>query len=85
MATKPKANPLHTTNPQAKPALFAGIDAGAVERVLAVRKDGKPFAPQEFANTPPDRARLVKKLAKLPGIKVCVEATGVCHFDLCLA
>jgi hypothetical protein len=36
--------------------------------------------------TPPaDRDRLVKKLVKLPGIIVCLEATGVYHFDLSLA
>ena len=35
--------------------------------------------------TPPaDRTRLVKKLVKLPGIIVCLEATGVYHFDLSL-
>jgi transposase len=28
---------------------------------------------------------LVKKLVKLPGIIVCLEATGVYHFDLSLA
>ncbi|WP_411728323.1 hypothetical protein [Methyloglobulus sp.] len=37
---------------KSKPPIFAGIDVGAEELVLAVRKDGKPFDPQEFANTP---------------------------------
>ena len=77
--------PLQTTTPLAKPALFAGIDVGADELVLAVRKNGKPFDPQKFTNTPADRARLVKKLAKLPGITVCLEATGGYHFDLAIA
>jgi transposase len=52
---------------------------------LVIRKNGKPFNPQKFANTPADRARLVKKLIKLPSIIVCMEATGVYHFDLAIA
>ena len=77
--------PLQTTTPLAKPDLFAGIDVGADELVLVIRQGGKAFKAQKFANTPSDRARLVNKLAKLPGIRVCVEATGAYHFDLCLA
>ncbi|MDD5319395.1 MAG: IS110 family transposase [Methylococcales bacterium] len=73
------------TAPEAKPDLFAGIDVGAEELILVIRKNGKPFDPQKFANTPADRIRLVKKLVKLPGIIVCLEATGVYHFDLSLA
>jgi transposase len=68
-----------------KPVLFAGIDVGAEELILVIRKNGKSFDPQKFANTPADRARLVKKLVKLPGIIVCLEATGVYHFDLAIA
>jgi transposase len=70
---------------EAKPDLFAGIDVGAEELILVIRKNGKPFDPQKFSNTPADRTRLVKKLVKLPGIIVCLEATGVYHFDLSLA
>jgi len=40
------------TTREAKPDLFAGIDVGAEELILAVRKNGKPFDPQKFANTP---------------------------------
>jgi transposase len=68
-----------------KPVYFAGIDVGAEELVLVTRKSGKPFGPQKFNNTPADRTRLVKKLAKLPGIIVCLEATGIYHFDLAIA
>ena len=70
---------------ESKSVLFAGIDVGAEEVVLVIRKNGKPFDPQKFANTPSDHARLVKKLVKMPGIIVCLEATGVYHFDLSLA
>ena len=45
-----------------KPSLFAGIDVGAEELILVIRKNGKPFNQQKFANTPADNARLVKKL-----------------------
>ena len=61
------------------------MSVGAEELILVIRKNGKPFDPQKFANTPSDHARLVKKLVKLPGIIVCLEATGVYHFDLSLA
>jgi transposase len=70
---------------QAKPSLFAGIDVGAEELMLVIRKDGKSFDPQKYANTPSGRTRLVKKLGKLPGIVVCLEATGIYHFDLAVA
>ena len=64
---------------------FAGIDVGAEDLVLTVRKNGTSYKAQKFANTPADRARLVKKMVGMPGIVVCLEATGVYHFDLSLA
>lgn len=64
---------------------FAGIDVGAEELILIIRKNGTPFKPQKFANTPSGHARLAEKLRKLPGIIVCLEATGVYHFDLSIA
>lgn len=70
--------------PESKPCLFAGIDVGAEELILVIRKNGKPFAPQKYANTRSDRSRLVKKLTK-PGLKVAMEATGIYHFDLAIA
>mgnify|MGYP001603045167 CR=1 FL=1 len=66
-------------------SLFAGIDVGTEELILVIRNNGTPYKAQKFANTPADRARLVKKLAALPGIFVCLEATGVYHFDLSIA
>ena len=65
--------------------LFAGIDVGAEELILVIRKNGTPYKAQKFTNTPADRTRLVKKLASLSDIIVCVEATGVYHFDLSIA
>jgi transposase len=77
-------SPLKITS-GAKPPLFAGIDVGAEELVLVIRKNSKSLNPQKFNNTPSDRTRLVNKLAKLSGIIVCLEATGVYHFDLSFA
>jgi hypothetical protein len=37
---RPKINPIP------KDPLFAGVDVGAEELVLVIRKDGKPFGPQ---------------------------------------
>jgi len=64
---------------------FAGIDVGAEELVLVIRQNGTSSKPQKFANTPADRLRLVQKMVKAPGIIVCLEATGVYHFDLSIA
>lgn len=65
--------------------LSAGIDVGAEELLLVIRKNGTSCNPQKFANTPVAHARLAEKLGKLPGIIVCLEATGVYHFDLSIA
>ena len=73
----------HTVTPP-KP-IFAGIDVGAEALILVIRKNGTAYKAQTFANTATDRARLVHKLATLPGIIVCMEATGVYHLDLALA
>lgn len=76
---------------QAKPmtkaaeSTFAGIDVGAEELILLIRKNGTAYKVQKFTNTPADRTRLVKKLVGMPGIIVCLEATGVYHFDLSIA
>ena len=78
-------NSLTNTATQSNSRLFAGVDVGADELVLVIRKNGKPFDPQKYANTRTDRARLVKKLLKLSGIKICLEATGIYHFDLAIA
>jgi transposase len=70
---------------QTSKPLCAGIDVGAGELVLAIRRQGTPYLTQTFMNTPADRTRLLKKLARFPGIIVCVEATGVYHIDLSVA
>lgn len=68
------------------PVIYAaGVDVGAETVSLIIRKRGVSMKPQQFDNTPSDRARLVTKLAKFPDIIVCLEATGVYSLDLALA
>lgn len=65
--------------------VFAGIDVGAEELFLVIRKNAVSMKAQAFANTRADRQRLLKRLSKFPGVTVCLEATGVYHLDLALA
>jgi transposase len=62
----------------------AGIDVGAAELMLVIRKNGVSMKVQKFANTPAERLRLLKRLSRFPGITVCLEATGVYSIDLAL-
>lgn len=64
---------------------FAGIDVGAEELVLVTRTDGKSGKAEKFSNAAVGHKLLVKKMSKLAGVKVCMEATGVYHFDLAIA
>ena len=65
--------------------IVAGIDVGAEELVLVIRRNGTPDKARKFANNSADHARLVKKLLSLEGVTVCLEATGVYHFNLSIA
>lgn len=84
------ANPMKTilleqTRPETKALQFCGIDVGADEWVMVIRKHGKPSPPQTTANTPAGHAQLAKKLSNLPGVIVCMEATGTYPLDLSIA
>lgn len=72
-------------NRQPSQPVCAGIDVGAKELVLALRKGDRVIASPCFLNTPADRTRLVRKFANMPGVTVCLEATGVYSMDLCIA
>ena len=74
-----------TKKAQSELANFAGIDVGAQQLHLVRRSNGVSSKPQAFANTPRERRELAKKLAKVPNLIVCLEATGVYHQDLALA
>lgn len=65
--------------------IFGGIDVGAEELVLVIRRDGVSDKARTFTNNSADHARLVKKLLSLEEVTVCLEATGVYHFDLSVA
>ncbi len=65
--------------------LFSGIDVGAEELILVIRKNGVSCKPLKFNNNLSGCALLVQKMLKLPGIIVCLEATGAYHFDLSIA
>lgn len=61
------------------PPVFAGIDVGAAELMVVIRKNSVSMKVQKFANTPLERLHLLKRLAKFSGVTVCLEATGVYH------
>lgn len=63
-----------------------GIDVGSKELVMVVRHKGKNHKARSFNNTHEGHAQIVKILsAKKGDIKICLEATGVYHFDLAVA
>lgn len=62
-----------------------GIDVGAAELVVVIRKNGTAMKAQSFANTAVDHARLIRRVAKYPDLIVCLEATGLYHLDLAVA
>ena len=63
-----------------------GIDVGCKELVVVVMANGKARKAKSFGNTPSDHQSMIKSFTKLKGeTKVCMEATGVYHFDLAVA
>lgn len=64
------------------PALFAGIDVGAEELVLVLRKNGASMKAQKFVNSPAGHRQLVSALKHA---RVCMEATGVYYVDLAVS
>lgn len=60
-----------------------GIDVSCKELRVVMSVNGKHRKAQLFENTPEDHNRLINMIHKLPGESiVCMEATGVHHFDL---
>lgn len=65
---------------------YVGIDVSSKELVIVVNIDGKHRQPKVFANTPSGHQELIAVLHKLRGeTRVCLEATGVHHFDVAVA
>lgn len=66
--------------------IFAGIDVGAAELVVTVRRSGKAGKAKTFSNTPEGHVALIGYLN--PGkhlCKICLEATGTYHLDVAVA
>jgi transposase len=65
---------------------LVGIDVGATELVLALERAGGALQEAVFANDPVGHRKLIRYLTRRGAqARVCVEATGVYHLDLCLA
>ena len=63
-----------------------GIDVGSKELVMVIRHKGKNHRARSFSNTPEGHAKIIKALAAKKGdVKICLEATGIYHFDLAVA
>ena len=72
-------------SPEVATPVFAGIDVGAAELFLVIRKNAVSMKAQKFSNTTADRQRLIKQLSKTPDVTVCLETTGVYYIDLAIA
>jgi transposase len=63
-----------------------GIDVGSKELVMVIRRNGKNHKVRSFNNTHESHAQIVKILcAKKGDLRICLEATGVYHFNLAVA
>ena len=65
---------------------YIGIDVSHKELVVVISVKGKARNAKIYENTPAGHKSLIKKLLKLKGESfVCLEATGIYHFDLAVA
>ncbi len=63
-----------------------GIDVSQKELVVVVNAQGKARPAKIFENTTTGHQEIIRLLAKLKGeTRICLEATGVYHFDLAVA
>ena len=63
-----------------------GIDVGSKELVVVVSVKGKARKARAYENTPSGHKSIIQHLRKLKGeVQVCIEATGIYHFDLAVA
>lgn len=61
---------------------FAGIDVGAQQLVMVLRKGGAAEAATTLRNTAAGRTQLIRRLARIPEATVCLEATGAYSQEL---
>ena len=65
---------------------YVGIDVSCQTLELYTLNAGKPGLSKSFDNTAAGHKSLIKGLSKLKGeTRVCLEATGIYHFDLAVA
>ena len=63
-----------------------GIDVGSKELVMVIRHKEKNQKARSFSNTPEGHAQIIKTLSsKKKAVRVCLEATGIYHFDMAVA
>jgi transposase len=69
-----------------KKTTLVGIDVSARELVVALKRGKTPPWESAFSNDAEGHRKLVKRLTRGGArARVCVEATGIYHLDLCLA
>jgi len=69
-----------------KKLLLCGVDVGSKELVVAIDPGTGPLWEGVFPNDSAGHRKLVRRLTRTKAMaRVCVEATGIYHLDLCLA
>ncbi len=65
---------------------YIGIDVSCKELVVVISVKGKARPAKTYDNTASGHKAIIKKCLKLKGkSRICLEATGVYHFDLAVA
>ena len=65
---------------------YIGIDVSHKELVVVISVKGKARAAKTYENTVAGHKAIIKKCLKLKGeSRICLEATGIYHFDLAVA
>lgn len=69
-----------------KKPLLCGVDVGSRELVVSIDPGTGRVWDGTFSNDVAGHRKLVRRLTRIQGTaRVCVEATGIYHLDLCLA
>jgi len=69
-----------------KKPVLCGIDVGSKELVVAIDPGTGKVWDGTFTNDAAGHRKLIRRLTRTQGTtRVCVEATGIYHLDLCLA
>jgi transposase len=63
----------------------AGIDVGAGELSVVIRKNGKAGKVKVYENDAKGHRQIINSLKKAKVERICLEATGVYHLDLAVA